>query len=261
MKKIIPAITALLLLLTGCGNTDKSTPASPSPTAAASSAAVPSTISTASDISSDQVAYIDFFDDRSPEGVAAVTYSKADDIKGILGWLSQLKLTGQAEPKATGAPGSWGRYELKLFTGGMMTISFNENVVTFEDGSFTFEDPSGKNPADTIYTIWMAPQHREYPADTGEIIVELFNQTGGEIAITFLPKLEKADADGWSEKTCQSQFCASSDPVDIPVTPLTIDMKTWYPSSSPGTYRFTLDAFDVNGNPLTLMCVFELTET
>ncbi len=261
MKKIIPAVAALLLLLTGCANTDKSAPASPTAAAASPTAAVLNKIDTVEDINPEQVALIDYFDDRSPEGVASVTYSKADDIKGILGWLSQLKLTGQAEPQTTGAPGSWGRYEIKLFSGSANTISFNENVVTFEDGSYSFEDPSGGNPADTVYTIWMAPQHRAYPKDTGEIIVELFNQTGGEIAITFLPKLEKADAGGWSEIACQSQFCASSDPVGIPVMPLTIDMKTWYLSSPPGIYRLSMDAFDENGNPLTLSCVFELTET
>ena len=260
MKKIFLVLTAVLLL-TGCSNNNNNASASPSPTAAVSSAAVPSSIGSVSGLSAGQVAYIDYFDDRSPDGVSSVTYSKAEDVQSVLGWLSQLKLTGQAEPQTTGAPGSWSRYEVKLFTGGVVTLSFNENVATFEDGSYSFEDPSGKNPGDTVYTMWMAPQHREYPQDTGEIIVEFFNQTGGEVAVTFVPKLEKADADGWHEITCQSQFCGTADPVDIPVTPLTIDMKTWYPSCSPGAYRFTLDAEDKDGNPLTLSCVFELTET
>lgn len=263
MKKCLFAAAALLMLLAGCSNTDNSAPVSPSPTTIATSPAAsagPDTISAVKGITPEQVAYIDFFDDRSPEGVAAVTYSKAEDIGSVLDWLSQLKLTGQAEPKPIKSTETWGRYDLRLFSGGMISISYNENVVTFDGGSFTFEDPSGQNPADTVYTVWMAPQHRDYPVGTDEIIVELFNQTGGEIAITFVPKLEKQEATGWSAVTCASQFCASSDPVDVPVFPMTIDMKTWYPASPAGTYRLSMDAFDADGNPLVLACVFNLTE-
>ncbi len=257
MKKIILAAAALLVLLAGCSNTDQTdTSDSPSPTAVA----VPETVSAVEDITPEQVAYIDFFDDRSPDGIASVTYSKTDDIGSVLNWMSQLKLTGQADPQATGAPGTWGRYDVKLFGGDVSTVSFNENTVTYDGDSYTYEDPSGQNPADTVYTIWMAPQHRDYPVDTGEIIVELFNQTGGEVAITFIPRLEKAEANSWSSVACAAQFCASSDPVDVPVLPMTIDMKTWYPSSPAGTYRLSMDAFDENGNPVVLACVFNLTE-
>lgn len=263
MKKSFLAAAVLLSLLAGCSNSNQNAPASPSPAAAASSpiaTAVPEAIGAVDDISPEQVAYIDYYDDRSPAGVASVTYSKAEDIGSVLDWLSQLKLTGQAEPKPIKSTETWGRYDLRLFSGGIITVSYNENVVTFDGGSYTFEDPSGQNPADTVYTVWMAPQRRDYPVDTDEIIVELFNQTGGEIAITFVPKLEKQEATGWSTMTCASQFCASSDPVDVPVFPMTIDMKTWYPSSPAGTYRLSMEAFDQNGNPLTLACVFNLTE-
>ncbi len=260
MKKTLITAVVFILMLTGCSNTNQTPSVSPSAKEASPPAGtVPSAITSVADLSSDQVAYIDFFDDRSPEGVSAVTYSKAEDVKSILGWLSQLKLTGPADPQTTGAPGVWGRYEIKLFSGGMVTVSFDENIVTFDDSQYTFEDPSGQNPADTVYTVWMAPQHRTYPADTDQIIVELFNQTGGEIAVTYVPKLEKADADGWHEVACRSQFCGSSEPVDVPVSPMTIDMKTWYPSSSPGAYRLTIEASDKDFNPVMLSCVFELT--
>lgn len=263
MKKSFLAAAVLLSLLAGCSNSNQNAPASPSPAAAASSpiaTAVPEAIGAVDDISPEQVAYIDYFDDRSPAGVASVTYSKTDAIKDVLNWLAQLKLKGQADAQATGAPGTWGEYQIKLFDGREITVSFNENTVSDDSGRYTFEDPSGQNPADTVYTVWMAPQRRDYPVDTDEIIVELFNQTGGEIAITFVPKLEKQEATGWSTMTCASQFCASSDPVDVPVFPMTIDMKTWYPSSPAGTYRLSMEAFDQDGNPLTLACVFNLTE-
>ncbi len=263
MKKSLLAAAVLLSLLAGCSNSNQNAPASPSPAAAASTptaAAVPEAIGAVDDISPEQVAYIDYYDDRSPAGVASVTYSKTDAIKDVLNWLAQLKLKGQADDQATGAPGTWGEYQIKLFDGREITVSFNENTVSDDSGRYTFEDPSGQNPADTVYTVWMAPQHRDYPVGTEEIIVELFNQTGGEIAITFVPKLDKKEATGWSTMACASQFCASSDPVDVPVFPMSIDMKTWYPSSPAGTYRLSMEAFDQDGNPLTLACVFNLTE-
>jgi hypothetical protein len=255
MKKSIFAAAAVILLLTGCSNTNQSASPAPSPTAAASES-----ISIIEDVSPQQVAYIDYFDARSPDGVAAVTYSKSEDIQSVLGWLSQLKMMGQTEPQSSAAPGTWSQYQIKLFSGGTVTVSFAENTVSFDEGSYNFNDPSGKNPGDTVYTMWMAPQYRSYPVNTDEIIVELFNQTGSEVAITFVPRLEKAEVNGWIEVACQSEFCGTEEPVAIPVMPMTIDMKTWYPGSTAGTYRLTMDASDSSGNPLTLSCVFELTE-
>ncbi len=262
MKKSFLAAAVFLSLLAGGCNSNQNAPASPSPVAASSptATAVPEAIGAVDDISPEQVAYIDYFDDRSPAGVASVTYSKTDAIQDVLDWLAQLKLKEQTDAEPTAALGTWGEYQIRLFDGREITVSFNKNTVADESGRYTFEDPSGQNPADTVYTVWMAPQRRDYPVGTDQIIVELFNQTGGEIAITFVPTLEKQKATGWSAMTCESQFCASSDPVDVPVFPMTIDMKTWYPSSPAGTYRLSMEAFDQNGNPVTLACVFNLTE-
>ena len=265
MKKGLLITAAVMLLLAGCSNKNNIQP-SPSPSQAI---AVPSAISAVEGITADQVACIDYYDTASPPDyddgssspqVPQVTYSQSDDIQNVLNWLSALKLTAQAQPQSSAAPGAWCRYEIKRFDGSMTSLSFVENTVTFDGGSYTYEDPSGSDPSKTIYTYWLAPQNRSYPAGTKEIIVELFNQTGGEMAITFLPQLERADADGWSGIECQSEFCGSSDPVDTGVTPMTIDMKNWYSNSTAGLYRLSMDAYDEAGNPVKLSCIFELTE-
>lgn len=265
MKKGLLITAAIMLLLAGCSNTNNTQP-SPSPSQAA---AVPSAISAVEGIAADQVAFIDYYDTASPPDyddgsgspqVPQVTYSKSEDIQSVLDWLSQLKLTAQAQPQSSAAPGAWCRYEIQSFDGSMTSLSFVENTVTYDNGSYTYEDPSGIDPSKKIYTYWMAPQNHSYPVGTEEIIVELFNQTGGEMAVTFLPQLEKAGADGWAGIECQSEFCGSSDPVDTAVLPMAIDMKNWYPGSTAGIYRLSMDAYDEAGNPAKLSCILELTE-
>jgi len=267
MKKSFLIITVALLLLAGCANTnntDNSPSPVPSPTAA-----VPAAIAPVERITADQVACIDYYDTGSPPDydddngspeVPQVTYSRSEDIQSVLNWLSQLKLTAQAAPQSTAAPGAWCRYEIRQFDGGTASVAFVEDTVMFDDSSYIYEDPSGSDPSKTIYTYWMAPQNRSYPVGTEEIIVELFNQTGDEMAVTFLPQLEQADTNGWTGIQCQSEFCGSPDPVDTAVMPMAIDMKNWYPGSTPGVYRLSLDAYDEEGNPIKLSCIFELTE-
>jgi uncharacterized lipoprotein NlpE involved in copper resistance len=267
MKKGILMIAAALLLLAGCSNTNNEQ-INPSPTPS-QTAAITQTIGAAEGITADQVAYIDYFDTASPPNydenlssaeLPQVTYSKPEDIQGVLEWLSQIKLIAQAEPQSTAAPGAWCRYEIKSFGGSVTSIAFVEDTVIFDGGSFTYENPSGSDPSKTIYTYWMAPQNRSYPVGTEEVIVELFNQTGGEMAVTFVPQLQQAGKDGWTDIECQSEFCGSSDPVDTAVMPMAIDMKNWYPNSTAGIYRFSLDAYDEAGNPIKLSCIFELTQ-
>jgi uncharacterized lipoprotein NlpE involved in copper resistance len=267
MKKSILIIAAALLLLAGCANTNN-TDNSPSP-APSQTVAVPAVITPVEGITADQVACIDYYDTGSPPDygdaagspeVPQVTYSQSNDIQSVLDWLSQLKLTAQAEPQSTAAPGAWCRYEIRQFDGGTASIAFVENTVIFDDSGYTYEDPSGSDPSKTIYTYWMAPQNHSYPVGTEEIIVELFNQTGGEMAVTFLPQLEQAGTDGWTSIPCQSEFCGASDPVDTAVLPMSIDMKNWYPNSTAGIYRLSMDAYDDEGNPVKLSCIFELTK-
>lgn len=264
MKKGILMTAAVLLLLTGCANSNNT----PSPTTT-QTAAVPSAISAVEGKVADQVACIDYYDTGSPPDyndansspeVPQVTYSQSDDIQNVLNWLSALKLTARSVPQSSAAPGAWCRYEIRQFDGSITSLSFVENTVTFDGGSYTYEDPSGNDPSKTIYTYWMAPQNHSYPVGTEEIIVELFNQTGGEMSITFSPQLEQAGADGWKDVECQSEFCGFPEPVDTAVLPMTIDMKSWYPGSTPGIYRFSMDAYDEEGNPVKLSCIFELTE-
>lgn len=266
MKKGILLTAVVLLLLTGCSNTNNPQPSVTTPT---QTAPVPSAISAVEPIAADQVSCIDYYDSGSPPDysdaasapeVPQVTYSQTDNIQNVLNWLSQLKLTTQSEPQSSAAPGAWCRYEIRQFDGSQTSLTFVENTVTFDGGSYTYENPSGSDPSQTIYTYWMAPQNRSYPAGTEEIIVELFNQTGGEMSITFSPQLEQAGADGWEGIECQSKFCGFPEPVDAAVMPMTIDMKSWYPGSTAGTYRLTMEAYDETGTPVKLSCVFELTE-
>ncbi len=248
MKKIFLYISALLLLLAGCAHNTAQPSTSASPVT--ETAPLPISIPELEMPSAQSVSYIDYL----PPDMTTASYCDESEITIILDWLDQIELTAPSDME-TEAPGDWSNYVIHCFDGSEFKVFFSGDTVSFGEGRYTYKSTLEK-PL-TERDIWLSAGQQSY-AVTEEIVVELYNQTGGEIAVTFAPKLEQATENGWVHVKCEGLFCGTPDPVDQSVTPMTLLMSEWYPNIQAGTYRLSLTAYDSDFEPFTVSCVFVL---
>lgn len=201
------------------------------------------------------VRQIDMYGDSQPPDTPVAVCSADEDIALLLAWLQSIRTTEALAAPTSTAPGDWSRYDVALFDGSTITVSFSGDTVSTDGTQFRYTGPEAP---DLGKQLWLDVDGASFPAGTETIYYTLNNTTGTEAVILFVPVLERAADTGWEKLECTEGFCGVPDPATEPVIEHDLPLADWYPDAGPGVYRLSLEAYDEDDNPFMISDVFEI---
>jgi len=261
MKKWLAAFLAALMIasLAGCapaaGGTEET---SASQAASSSPSAVPqppAPLPTLTGITAEEVRQINVFGDAQPPDTPEEVYCTDEDVSAMLGWLQGFMAVPVTGPAETAAPGNWRIYEVVLFDGAAVTVSFRGS--TLSTGGVPYKYTAPRKP-DLAKPLRLFVEGESFPAGTETINFTIINDAGGEQVLLFVPALGRATPSGWEELDCEAGFCGVPDPVDADRLDHELPLREWFPDAGPGVYRLSLLAYDDNDDPYMIADVFEI---
>lgn len=222
MKRLLPILLILLLLLTACANSEEKQ------LRTEASDTLPQGLPQIPELS--EVAYAEYFSE-SPD-TPEYQFAAHEEIGELLAMLESVHPTAVSETDISEIPGENGCYELHLFDGSTQGYSFGaENTVLIADVWYTYESK-----------VWLSAREAKLTAaaDGEKIDVTLYNLLNEDMVITLIPRLELLTADGWKEvEYGEVGFCGTPDP--FPADAPTADSVplSWFREISAGTYRLS----------------------
>ena len=250
---MIAAVMICLCVIAGCANNDVPEETAGEQTETSEPTPIPLTaIPGVGDIGAKDVACIWMFDDSNPPDMPARSYVQEDGIAQQLARFSDVRLTERMdgfEPHV----GGWTSYTIRRFDGQDIVFAYNDTVISIEQGYYAYEYLT--EDTDTR-TLWLKTEQTIYPEGIEQINYDVVNQTGDAVAVAFVPRLERAAANGWEPVECEGLFCGTPDPLEEGVVQHTVNMAEWFPTAGPGTYRLSVTAYDDNSDEVILSDVF-----
>jgi hypothetical protein len=224
----------------------------PEPTAAPS----PAPLAALSGITAQAVRQISVYGDSQPTGTPEAVYCTDADVPAVLGWLQGIQATDAAlSSPATEAPGDWKTYDVELFDGTIVTVSFAGDTLSVDGAAYTYTAPA---VPDITRQLQLVVGGDSFSADTEVINYSVVNSTGDEAVLLFVPTLGRASETGWEKLDCAEGFCGVPDPIEDPVVEHELPLKEWFPDAGAGIYRLSLLAYDENGDSYMIADIFEI---
>jgi hypothetical protein len=256
MKKWLAAILAVLMILslTGCAPAGGKEQETLEHEATAAAAPSPAPLPTLVDITADQVRQINVYGDPMPPDTPEEVYC-TDEVPAMLGWLQGFMATPVTGPVETAVPGNWRVYEVVLFDGTAVTVSFWGR--TLSTGGVPYKYTAPARP-DLTKPVQLFVEGDSFPAGTETIKYFIIDDTGGEQVLLFIPALSRATPSGWENLDCEAEFCGVPDPLTERMLMHDLPLKEWFPDAGPGVYRLSMQAYDDNDDPYMIADVFEI---
>ena len=272
MKKAqMAAILAALMMLSfaGCapaaGGTDKiSTPQATASAPSASPAVVtpepttalsPAPLAALSGITAQSVRQINVYGDSQPTGMPEAVYCTDVDVPAVMGWLQGIMAAPTSDAAETAAPGDWKTYDVILFDGPAVTVSFTGDTLSVDGTAYTYTAPA---MPDVTRQLQLVVDGDSFPAGTEMINYNVVNNTDDEAVLMVAPTLGLATPDGWTKLDCEEGFCCAPDPVDAQLIEHELPLKEWFPDAGAGVYRLSLLGYDENGDSYMIADIFEI---
>lgn len=263
MKKWLAAVLAALMIanLAGCAPAaggKEETSAAQAVSSPAAAPQPPAPLPTLTGITAEEVRQINVYGDSQPPDTPEEVYCTDEDVPAMLGWLQGIMAapaTGPTKAPGEEVPGGWKTYEVVLFDGAAVTVSFWGSTLSTGGVPYTYTAP--KRP-DLTKPLRLFVEGESFPADTEMINYVIFNEAGGEQVLLFVPTLGRATLSGWENLDCEAGFCGVPDPFDAERADHELPIREWFPDAGPGVYRLSLLAYDDNGDPYMIADVFEL---
>jgi len=260
MKRTAVFIIAVILsaiFLTSCAKEVPAPEVIPSRPAEAAEPTdtIPESLTQLEGIASEDIAYIEFWNESMSPDSPVTQYASDADISSIFSQLQSIRLTAPdpLEPEEI-VPGGFGYYLIHLFSEKEITVLFHINeTVLVDEEHYTFE-PVVEHPDPAIILRTEQPC---YPADTESIEYTAYNGTEEKYAIQLIPQLERMTENGWEKlEYGDIGFCGTPDPFPSGGT-VDFFSPSWFKDMSAGTYRLSLYYFK-DGEEYLISTIFEL---
>jgi len=206
-------------------------------------------------ITADQVRQINVYGDSQPPETPEEVYCTDEDVSAMLGWLQGFMAAPVTGPVETAAPGNWRVYEVVLFDGTAVTVSFWGRTLSTGGAPYTYTAPARP---DLAKPVRLFVEGDSFPAGTETINFMVIDDTGGDQALLFVPTLGRATPSGWDNLDYEAEFCGVPDPLTERMTMHELPLKEWFPDAGPGVYRLSMLAYDDNDDPYMIADVFEI---
>lgn len=210
-------------------------------------------------LESEDVAYIERFDDSQEPGTPSLIWASDEQVAGALAWLKDIELmefVGLQNP-AKETPGGSVRFLFHCFGFRTVSVYFVPGAVLTDRGYYTYAE---KSIMPAVPPLLLRVSEPSYSYKTDEIPIALVNETGQTCGMAFVPVLERLSEECWAALPVLGGFCGTPDPFPPGVSDAGAVPLSLFEDVTPGIYRLSFLAADAEGKEYQICAILRLEE-
>ncbi len=215
-----------------------------------------------SDICTEDIAYIEYFNDSVPEDTPAEVWCETGEVKEITEWLREFCPVSQTTVDGE-EPGAWSYYTVHLFSGETASVSFVMRTMRIDGKNYKYTLPAKER---AIFPVSLSGPIEPCGIYDKSLTVTLFNSEEVSGLITLVPKIEHLTENGWEKSDIKpgEGFCGTPD--SIPERRMDVDIPLdMFSGLTEGFYRISFDgSLNENGktgDAFTVSCLVRFEES